>query len=441
MKILIFFSLSLISYYAFASEKIVSLKEAIQLVKSNNLEVKLENFKAMAAATDLTLIKGETRPQISVLTGLGPINGKKGDYTKYDDQKTWGTMWITSIETKIPMYMWGRENDLNHAANLNIEIQNIDVTKKQNEIIFKLKEAYYGWQYALSLLDFVNDTEKDLNNAIKALENKTSKKEDLFRLEVFKYQIEEKKVQIEKNIRLARMGVNFYINNEFSFDQKSARENERQWIELDSRELKDFEYYSKILNEDYPDLLKVSKGIEAKSYLYKSEYKARLPVFGGLFKYDHAATDQRSSQKNPFIYDPYNHNYFAIGVGLTWDIDFGIKKSKQDKLTVEIAELKSKEHFAKIGLQVLLNKAYLDVEESEKRTQALQKAYKTAKKWLTNIETSVGLGLTPAKDIIDAYTTRALVYKDYYESLYNYQMAWAKLSEAVGSEVDPILTK
>ena len=162
-------------------------------------------------------------------------------------------------------------------------------------------------------------------------------------------------------------------------------------------------------------------------------------MFGALVKYDYAQTNQRTVQNNPFIYDPYNHSSLAAGVGLTWDIDFGVGQSKRDKLVLEIAELKSKELYAKEGLKVLLNKSYIEVEDAQRRAETLKKAYKSAKKWLTNIETSVGLGLTPAKDIIDAYTTRALVFKDYYESLYQYQMAWAHLSEAIGQEVDPLL--
>jgi hypothetical protein len=96
--------------------------------------------------------------------------------------------------------------------------------------------------------------------------------------------------------------------------------------------------------------------------------------------------------------------------------------------------------YAHEGLKVLLNKAYMEVQEKEERAETLKKAYKSAKKWLTNIGASVSLGLTPAKDVVDAYTTRALVFKDYYESLYHYQMAWANLSSATGIEVDPLLT-
>jgi outer membrane protein TolC len=170
-----------------------------------------------------------------------------------------------------------------------------------------------------------------------------------------------------------------------------------------------------------------------------NEKKSARPIFGALIKYDYAQTNQRTVQNNPFIYDPFNQSNIAAGVGLTWDIDFGVGQSKQDKLVLEIAELKSKELYAKEGLKVLLNKSYIEVQDAEARAQSLKKAYKSAKKWLTNIETSVGLGLTPAKDIIDAYTTRALVFKDYYESLYQYQVAWAHLSESTGQEVDPLL--
>lgn len=423
------------------NSRTIGLKAAIKQALINNLEIKSEGYKSSIAATDLTLIKGELLPKISTIVGVGPINGKKGNYAFYQDQNTWGTEWIGSIEAKIPLFVWGRGENLKRAAQLNTELNKLDSNKKQNEIIFKLKEAYYGWQYTLSLFDFISDTQKDLTDAIKALEDKKSKKEDILRLEVFKYQVEEKKIEIEKNIKLAQMGVAFYVGEKFNSDIKQAIQNERTWIEMDLRELKSFDYYLGLMNQTTPDLLKVGLGIEAKSALLISEKKATRPVLGALLKYDYTETNQRTAQNNPFIYDPYNHSSFAAGVGLTWDIDFGVGQSKQDKLVLEIAELKSKQLYAEEGLKVLLNKSYIEVEEAKERAETLKKAYKSAKKWLTNIETSVGLGLTPAKDIIDAYTTRALVFKDYYESLYRYQMSWAHLSEATGLEVDPLLNE
>ncbi|MGZ3809017.1 MAG: TolC family protein [Bacteriovorax sp.] len=423
------------------SANVVTLKGAIALALKNNLEIKAETYKAPIAATDLTLIRGELLPKINATLGVGPINGKKGNFAAYQDTDTWGAEWIASIEAKIPLYVWGRGDDLKHAAQLNTEINQLDVTKKQNEVVLKLKEAYYGWQYALSLLDFVGETQKDLDQAITALEEKKSKKEDILRLEVFKYQIQEKKIEIEKTVRLAQMGVVFYIGEQLKLDRNAAIANEREWIELDERELLGFDHYLNLMNSNYPDILKVGKGIQAKSDLLTSEKKSQLPSFGALIKYDYAQTNQRTAQKNPFVYDPYNRSDVAAGVGLTWDIDFGVKKSKIDKLVLEIAELKSKELYANEGLKVLLNKSYMEVQEAQERALTLKKAYKSAKKWLTNIGASVSLGLTPAKDVVDAYTTRALVFKDYYESLYRYQMAWANLSNAIGTEVDPLLTK
>lgn len=437
-KTLLFFSF-LICVEVFAESRTVTLRDAISLALKNSLEIKTESYKSPIAATDLTLIKGELLPKINIAAGVGPIDGKRGNYASYQDQNTWGAEWIGSIEAKIPLYVWGRENDLKRAAQLNTDLNKLDVNKKQNEIIFKLKEAYFGWQYALSLLDFVNETQKDLEQAIKALEDKKDKKENILKLEVFKYQVEEKKIEIEKNVKLAQMGVRFYLGEELNFDSKNAIFNERLWIEMDQRELKSIGYYLELMNKATPDLLKVGMGIDAKKNLLTSEKKSAWPVFGALVKYDYAKTNQRTAQNNPFITDPYNHSNIAAGVGLTWDIDFGVKQSKVDKLILEIAELKSKEVYAREGLRVLLNKTYIEVQEAEERAETLRKAYKSAKKWLNNIGTSVSLGLTPAKEIIDAYTTRALVFKDYYESLYRYQMSWAHLSEVIGEEVDPLL--
>jgi hypothetical protein len=431
--LLVVCTFSIYPFEAVKSEEVLSLKKAIDLTLKNSLEIKSESFKSRIAATDLTLIRGEFLPKLSMTAGVGPINGKTGNYAGFIDQSSWGAEWIGNIEVKIPLFLWGRSEDLKKSVELNTEINGLDTEKKKIEVVAKLKEAFYGWQYALSLLSFVSDTKKDLEEAILAIADKKGKKEDLLRLEVFKYQVEEKKIEIEKSVDLARMGVGFYIGEELSL-KKSQLINE-----LDQRELKSIDYYTDLMNQKKQDLLKVGKGIQAKSGLLINEKKSLLPVFGALLKYDYAETNMRTAQNNPFIYDPYNHSSAAAGIGLTWNLDFGVSESKSDKLVLEIAELTSKEIFAKEGLKVLLTKAYLEVKEAEDRSAALKKAYKSAKKWLTNIETSVGLGLTPAKDIIDAYTTRALVSKDYYESLYRYQLAWAHLSEAVGVEVDPLL--
>ena len=208
MKIfnLFIFSCLFISFELLAGEesktvRVVSLKEAIDLALKNNLEIKTESFKSPIAATDLTLIRGELFPKINATAGVGPINGKKGSPTAYQDTNTWGAEWIASIEAKIPLYVWGRGDDLRQAAQLNTEINQLDVTKKQNEIVFKLKEAYFGWQYALSLLDFVTETQKDLEAAISAIEEKKNgKKEDVLRLEVFKYQVQEKRIEKELSL-------------------------------------------------------------------------------------------------------------------------------------------------------------------------------------------------------------------------------------------------
>lgn len=427
----LFFSFSL-------QAKVLTLKDALLLAEKQNAEVRTESFKAAIAATDADLIRGEIGPKINALAGVGPINSKRGNIFGYTDENSWGPQWVASIEAKIPLVVWGRSDNLQQAVQLNTEISQQDHIKKQQEIRFKVKEAYWGWQYALSLKDFVSTTQSDLDEAIKILEKKNSKKEDLLRLEVFKYQVQEKLIQIQKSLRLAEMGVSFYTGEKPEADKKPL-ENEREWIEMDKRELKELEYYMERMQKHAPDLQKVARGIQAKNQLLLSEKKSQYPVLGALIKYDFAKTAQRDAQKNPYIFDRYNQSVLAAGVGLTWDIDFGVKKSKQDKLVLEMAELQSKEHFASEGLKVLVQKAYMEVLEAEGRAESLQKAYRAAKKWLTNMETSVGLGLTPPKEIIDAYTTRALVFKDYYEALYHYQLAWARLSEICGIEVDPLL--
>ena len=98
-----------------------------------------------------------------------------------------------------------------------------------------------------------------------------------------------------------------------------------------------------------------------------------------------------------------------------------------------------KEDYARQGIAVEVRKAFLELVEAETRLKAATEGYKAGKKWLTGEAIGFASGLGSAQGVVEAYGARAETTKSYFEALFRHQMAWANLSRAVGTEVDPVL--
>ena len=76
-----------------------------------------------------------------------------------------------------------------------------------------------------------------------------------------------------------------------------------------------------------------------------------------------------------------------------------------------------------------------------RRTYNVKKSKKLAKKLFRKSIVGHSLGLVKSKELIEAYKTKLLTYKSYYEAIYNYNLSWAELSKNIGKEIDPYLIK
>ena len=412
--------------------KTFDLKELIELAKVHP-EVQLENFEVQKAQTLFERIDGETRPKLSILSGLGPNKSAQGNPVSSNVSDRIDTVtYLATIDLKIPLFAFNRQSDLQKAATGNMRVKELDVQKKQLLLIKKMKEYYYGFQYASSLNDFAGSTLKDLDEVLSDLKdhkNKKTSSEDLTKLTLFRSLAQVKKYEIEKGMAQGLLGLKFIT-------QDSNPKIEQDWIEFNPREIPSFETLNAKLADSNIDLKKVNLGVDAKSAFLSSEKKSQLPVFGIFSSFDWRHTAKSTEQTSKFAYDPYNRSDLSVGIGLIWDIDFGVKSSNVSNARIELEAIKLQQAFAVKNLPIQIEKIYLDLKEAEQKALELEKSYKTSKKLLNNIASGVALGITPAKDIIDSYTMKASIYQQFVESIYNYEMKLAELSYEMGVELD-----
>ena len=416
-----------------SNAKIYQLKELIALTK-NHPEIKIEQFEVDKAQVLFDRIDGETsRPKLTILAGLGPNKSTQGNaITSYRSANIDTVTYLSNIDLKIPLFMFNRKNDLHRAAEGNVKVKEIEVQRKQADLIKKVKEYYYGFEYASSLNDFAISTLKDLDSVLSDMKEKKSKSEDLTKIELFRSLAQVKKFEIEKGLSQSILGLKYITQD---VDPKI----EQDWIEYSKREIPTLEELNTQLATSNFDLKKANLGVDAKSAWLTSEKKSQLPVFGIFSSFNYLSTAKSSKQSSKFANDPYNRSDFSVGIGLLWDIDFGIKSSNVSLAQIELEAVRTQQAFAQKNLPIKIEKIYLDLIEAQKKATELEKTYKSSKKFLNNIASGVAFGIAPAKDIIESYTLKASIYQQYVEALYNYEMRLSELSYEMGTELDPSL--
>lgn len=395
-------------------------------------EIQIESYEVEKAATLFDRIDGEFRPKLSVISGIGPNKSVTGTPVSSQQSSRVDTItYLAKIDLKVPIFAFNREKDMHKAAEGNLKVKELEVKKKQALLIKKVKEYFYGYQYAASLNDFASSTLKDLDEVIGEMKSgKKTNQEELNKLIIFRSLAAVKKFEIEKGLAQGLLGLKYIT-------QENDPTVEQDWIEFNQRTLPGLESLTSNLAQTNIDLQRASIGVEAKSSYLSGEKKSQLPAFGLFSSFDWTNTPKSSQQTSKFAYDPYNKSDFAIGFGIIWDIDFGVKSSNVSAARIELESIKAQQNFAVKNLPIQIEKIYLDLIEAQKKAVELESTYKTSKKMLNNIASGVALGITPAKDIIESYTMKAEVYQQFLEAVYNYEMKLAELSYEVGSELDP----
>jgi outer membrane protein, multidrug efflux system len=364
--------------------------------------------------------------------GAGPISRAHGNAAGATEDRTrWGPIYVGSFDFTYPLYTWGREDDLLAAAKNGRAVKEEDLQLKKNELRYQVKESYWGQLYAASLLDFARDIQEKLKENIQQAQKRKGKSVSL---EILLAQIQGKTAEIEKNFGLAKSSLCLRLG----LTPQDSITPQEDWLEATPREVKGLEYYQNLARETKSEFKQLQAGIAAKEALAESQKKAAYPVFAFMSKYEFSYTNMRDDQRGIYVYDPYNHYTFITGIGLKWTWDFGLNDAYTQKYRAEAMELKAKEQYAYDGYNVLVEKAWREVLESEKKLESAKNASKLAKSWLTKLAMNYGLGLGDTKELVEAYQARMLTLKDLYESIYAHHMSWANLSLMVGSEVDPL---
>ncbi|BCB96407.1 outer membrane efflux protein [Dissulfurispira thermophila] len=432
--------------YANDNQKIVlSLDQCIKKAVEVSPEIGESRYEEEVYKSKKLQADSAAYPQIEVLAIAGPSPEAKREYISPSINTSvattingiFGSADVTLIQ---PIYTFGKISSFKQAASSGIRVAKAGVDKRTSDIILRTKELYYSILMAKDMRNLILEVKDDLVESIKKAEKQIeigspwADEINLFKLRTFLGEVDRNLNETEKGIALAKdallTSMGFSRGTDFDIADTS--------LTPEKKIPEDVSVYMRNSIEFRSEFVQLKEGLKARNALIDAEKSNYYPqLFVGL-KASVAGATNRDKVDNPYIYDPLNHAYGAVFIGIKWSIDFGITEGRVKEARAEYHKLIEKKRFADEAIPFQVRRAYLDMKESEKNIVETEKAYKNARKWLIAAIANFDMGIGDAKEVADAAMAYIQMKANNIRSIYNHRMSFANLLYATGMDIQEI---
>ncbi|MFQ5649015.1 MAG: TolC family protein [bacterium] len=440
------------AFSAFAQDNhgvVLSLQQCETLAFENNplLEDARQSLR-LAEVKMLQVMHSNILPRFELRNVWGPIPQQRGVYdstgvlTSPDKPDEFNELrYFTQVDLHLeqPLYTFGRYSKRSQEAHFSAQAARARVEKRKAETQLQVRQLYWGLVLGQELLPVIVKARDDMTKAENKLEEKLEagsdevSQTDLFKLQMFKYEINKRHREALYKLGLARSSLKAAIGlpqqDEFTLETEYL---EPLQVELDSLSI----YYDLALR-NRPELAELRAKTNARYARIEVERSQRYPQFfaGAETKFNFAK--DRFDPRNPFVNN--STNYFRPNpfVGVRQNLNFvrTLDKIRLAQIEYELAGQKDQALAKEILLQV--KKAYAQVLQARTRLEQSRKALKASDNWLRSASMTFDIGVGETKNLIKASRANSAMQAEHFQNIFLLNTALAELSRVVGKDVYP----
>ncbi|RUM74175.1 MAG: TolC family protein [Sulfurovum sp.] len=421
----------------FGSVKNLTLNDAINILKKNNLELKIAHFNEQMKAYEIKVAKGQNYGKLdATVMGMrsndaGNVFGFKlqsreasfgdfgfsdfmgaigqgaaqsrGDFGRFTQGLAQGGDRILSLQPKdlnypsprnhfqtkfsyqVPLYTGGKLTEYARITEALYRMSKYDTTKLLNEKIFQTKKAFYD----ISLVEhYVYNLSKIIRNIVK-LESivRNMKREgyatniDILEVQARKAEAESMYNQAKLNRDLAYQFLSFLLNTEV----KSIKR---------MNDIAPMPYITKRALKKYNvDIQKALLGLKVTQMALEIEKANFLPTIGGFGEY--------GSADNRLWNDFFDKDAYTVGVQLQWNLFHGgIDKANLEKAKLNYLKVNDQVELAKKGILLKARKLKTEILSADADIRNYKKRLRLAKKVYENYRAKYKEGLASISDLL-----------------------------------------
>ncbi len=341
--------------------------------------------------------------------------------------------WQLKLSMTQPLFTGFALTSARELSKLGVNIAEISLDRARLDLVLEVKQAYFGILRAQKVAEVaiqaVKQREAHLNVARNFYEVGMIPKNKVLEAEVLLAEAIQDRTKAENAVSLAKAGFNTILRR--SLEARVEVED----ILIYKPFPHTFEYCLNRSFEKRPEIKAVTKQIqigEQNVRLAKADYYPSVVLQANhYFKGDTWKVDG-----SPYLKDNTSWDVSTI---LTWNLwSWGQTKDQVQFKRTELAKARNTMIQIKDGIALEVKSNYLSLKEAGKRISVARKAVEQAKENYRMSRERFREQVATSTEVTDAETLLTAARRNYYEALYSYNLAWAKLERAMGLGRDEI---
>ncbi len=356
----------------------LSMRQAIEIVKSDNLELKSAKFDEELASKDIDIANGYNFGSLTLTQDVARSNdaGNVFGFKLASREATFGDFGFSDFLTPpagTTNILKVQPHDLNYPKDQNFfqtklkyevalftgfklasyksiaesmkKMKTLDKDALVDEKVYQVKKSYYDMALLEDALKNLNIVLKNINT----LENMTksmiqegyAKNTDLLEVQAKKGNVERYINQMQLNEKLLYQYLSFLLNKDINS------------IEIPSEDVKITSLSDEEILAKNLDIKKATTGLSVTENMVRAQNAAYYPMVG--------AFGEISTADDTFLGDANDHKAYTVGARLSWNLfNGGIDDASMQKAKIEQMKTKTQVELAKKG--ILLQAAKIKTE-------------------------------------------------------------------------------
>lgn len=409
--ILLFLSLPLV-----ASVKNLRLNTALEMLKKNNLELKISQFNEQMRAYEVLAAEGNNYGKLDLsVSGMrsndaGNVFGFKlqsreatfGDFgfSEFDmsgqtnplpvapeglNYPTARNHYLTKISYMLPLYTGGKLTEYGRITKSMQKMSEYDTQKILNEKTFQTKKAFYDISLIENYIYNLSKIIKNINqleSIVKSMQAEGYAQEiDTLEVQARSAEAQSMYNQAKLNKDLAYQFLSFLLDEEVSSIQKVNDMAPMPHIE------------SSEVEKNNIDIQKAILGLEISEMAMNVEKANYLPTVGAFGEY--------GSADNTLWNDFTQKDSYTVGVQLKWNVfNGGIDTANLEKAKINHLKVQNQVSLAKSGIALKVKKLETEILSKNADVRSNQQQLKFARKVYENYSAQYKEGIASISDVL-----------------------------------------
>ena len=423
---IVVFALQVLIGVAFA-EEILPLERCINLALANNQDLKIAQKRIIESKGKKQEAFGNFLPTLSAsgsYTRLKESPKMSVSFGGYEQTFELGPedLYSTQLTLRQPLFAWWKIYHGDKQARLDYMLVNEEYKQVRNNLIFEVKRAFYNVllarQFVIIAKEGIDVTDSHYRTTRALYKEGRVSDYDLSRAKVQLVNNQTELIKAKNNLKLAREELSFLLNAKLEEDWEIKGD-----FPLEKREVSLEDALGKAFAER-SEIRQLTIQEEVGKVSIKLARAENRPNLDFLANYQYT---------NPF----YNREEWGESWNVILSLNFplfsglsNMGRVKQAKAGLEQVKILRNQVEQRIKLEV--RKAIFDMEEARERIEAQKENVKLARANLRIAEERHRQGLMSEIELRDAQLSLTQAETDYFQALYDYNVASAFLDRAIG---------